>query len=173
MVTSTAASVSSPARRRPSPRTQPKPAVKASRAATNTSDQAIRWARISTGAAGSSSGQKRGNTPQSRYAATPAATPRRWAGIHLKVATDSVAHEPPVEPGRRMDVQHAHGLRRAVGEGVLDARGHEHERPGRRRHLAVAHVEGELAVEHVEDVVLVRMGVDLGAVAAGRHGDEA
>ncbi len=60
-----AAANSSQARRRPSRRTHAKPLVNASTATRKTSDQTIRWARISTGAAGSSNGQYSGNSPQS------------------------------------------------------------------------------------------------------------
>jgi len=55
--------------------------VKATRTTTKTSDQTIRWLRISSAAAGSSSGQNRGNSPQIAYAATPATRPDRRLDI--------------------------------------------------------------------------------------------
>jgi hypothetical protein len=76
-VISRAAMPSSPIWRRSSRRIQPNPLVTASTTTRNTSDQAIRWARISTAPAGSSSGQKSGNRPQRKYAPTPAASPSR------------------------------------------------------------------------------------------------
>ena len=44
----------------------------------------------------------------------------------------------PVEPGRRVDVEHPDGDGAVVAERVLDARRDEDERPGRRASLAVA-----------------------------------
>ena len=80
----------------------------------------------------------------------------------------AVAGDPQVEAGRGVDVEHPHGGGAVVRERVRDARRDEHERAGRRGDLlAVAELEGQLALEDVERVVLVSVDVRL-EVAAGR-----
>ena len=66
----------------------------------------------------------------------------------------SAAHQPPVEAGGRVDVEHAHGRGGPVRERVRDAGRDQHEGPGRRPHLVVAEQERQLALEDVEGVVL-------------------
>ena len=58
-------------------------------------------------------------------------------------ASDASVGEPDaaVEAGRRVEVEHPHRVRRVVAEPVLDARGHEHERPRRGRHLSAPKVK--------------------------------
>src|SRR5688500_9701176 len=50
----------------------------------------------------------------------------------------TLPEQPPVEAGRGVDVEDAGGAVERVGERVLDARGHEHERSRGRAHLVVA-----------------------------------
>ena len=65
------------------------------------------------------------------------------------------------------------GRSSGVAERVLHAGRHQHERPGGRRDVALVQQERELAVEDVEDVVLVGVHVRLGAVGVRRHRDHA
>src|SRR3954454_18103085 len=67
----------------------------------------------------------------------------------------------PVEPGRRMDVQHPHRRVAGVAEAVLDAGRDEHERPGRRLDVLARDGERQLALEGVENVGLVLMDMPL------------
>src|SRR5690349_20227213 len=73
----------------------------------------------------------------------------------------------PVEPGRRVDVQHANGDVAVVTEAMLDIGRGEHERARRRRHLAVAEDERHLALEDVERIVLAVVGVLLELAPCG------
>ena len=58
-----------------------------------------------------------------------------------------------------MDVQDTGGPVERVPERVLHARRHEDERARRRREVALLQQEGQLTVEDVEGVVLVRVDV--------------
>jgi hypothetical protein len=69
-------------------------------------------------------------------------------------------------------VDDPHRVARAVLERVLDARRHEHERPGRRGDLPSRDDERQLAVEYEERVVLAVVGVRRRAVAVRRHRDD-
>src|SRR3954471_1547843 len=157
-VTSAAARASRRARRAPSVRIQPKPDVTASSPPRKTSDHATRWARISTGAAGSSSGQKRGMRPHSRYAATAAKRPERWAGTHPKLATAVLAKRAQPGPGDRHGVLDQDRARRL---GMLAP-------PGRQRQQAtLQHLRRQL-----ERALALRRVAEQPRARASQHLDQ-
>src|SRR4051794_24895573 len=70
----------------------------------------------------------------------------------------------------RLEADQRLGLVRLGDEGVRHAPGTECERTGLQRQARVADIDGELAVEDVEPLVLVRVHVP-GRALAGTYGD--
>ena len=89
-----------------------------------------------------------------------------------QVAPGSVGQaDAPVEARRGVDVEHPHGRRAVVAKAVLHARRDQHVGAGAGQRRLLAEQERQLALEDVEGVVLVVVGV-LGELAAGREVDD-
>ena len=104
-----------------------------------------------------------------------------WSGTLASVALAVTAREADprlvlfqaqVEARRCMDVEEPRDRVRAVREVVPEAWGHEHERPGAGDDLLVLDGEDQLALQHVEGVVLIGVRVRPGALAARLDRDD-